>query len=167
VAQQLAIIKLRGMLAVVACTAFALRTAMGIAYPSQELDPLLAFSTIVACVGFLAWTEAARRLGQLATERAQFGDKWKAILQSIAFAAVAIGVPAIVFVACYLYLDLKKFGMERSSEPQAPKLNVSAMMVAFCVAVGVASLLKFLLLSGGRGASRRSALMKTECVTSG
>jgi hypothetical protein len=140
---------------------------MGIAYPSQERDPLLAFSTIVACVGFLAWTEAARRLRRLATERAQFGDKWKAILKSIGFATIAIGVPDTVFVACYLYLDVMGFGVERSSEPQLPKLNLSAMMVAFCVAVGVASLLKFLLLSGERGASRRSAVMKTECVTSG
>jgi hypothetical protein len=167
VAQRLAIIKLRGMLAVVACTAFALATALVIAHPSQEGDPILGFSIIVACVGFLAWTEAARRLGRLPTEGAQCGGKWKAILKSIAFATIAIGVPDTVFVSCYLYLHVTNFGMERLSERQDPKLNLAAMMVAFSVAVGVAVLLRLLLLSGGKEASRRSALMKTERVTSG
>jgi hypothetical protein len=47
-----------------------------------------------------------------------------------------------VFLACYLYLDAKKFGIERSSEPQDPELNLGAMMVAFSVALGVTPFLR-------------------------
>jgi hypothetical protein len=156
-----AIIKLGGMLVVVVLAAVALATALTLARSDGGGDPILGFLIFVACVGCLASTEATRRFDRLRAEGAQQGGKWIILFYSLAFAMVTIGVPDAVFVACYLCLCGGRWGVTFATEEE-PQLYQAAIVVASFAAVGVASLLRLLLLPGGRKASGKPTLTRLE-----